>query len=156
MIPIRDLFETHLTVSDLNRSMRFYGEILGLKLAQVFPERKVAFYWIGQPGASMLGLWEAGTGPQHMKLHTAFTVELTDLLDAPRRLRDANVVPRDFAENPTDEPVVLAWMPAASLYFHDPDGNLLEFLAMLPNAPQPELGVTSWTEWTQRKPTRRK
>ncbi len=151
MIPIRDLFESHLTVSDLERSMRFYGETLGLELARVFPERKAAFYWVGQPGGSMLGVWETGSAPQHMSLHIAFSVELTDLLDAPRRLRAANVLPRDFAGNPTDEPVVLAWMPAASLYFHDPDGNLLEFLAMLPDAPQPELGVIGWTAWTRRK-----
>ena len=56
MIPIRDLFETHLTVRDLQRSMAFYGDKLGLKLARVFPDRKVAFYWMGSPGASMLGL----------------------------------------------------------------------------------------------------
>ncbi|HEY6306214.1 MAG TPA: VOC family protein [Candidatus Angelobacter sp.] len=155
MIPIHDLFETHLTVSDLERSMSFYGETLGLKLARAFPERKVAFYWIGQAGGSMLGLWEVGSGPQRMSLHTAFTVELADLLNAPRRLRAVNVVPRDFAQNPTDEPVVLAWMPAASLYFHDPDGNLLEFLAMLPEAPQPELGVISWSDWKRRKDTRK-
>jgi lactoylglutathione lyase len=55
MIPIRDLFESHLTVSDLARSMAFFGDTLGLKLARFFPERKVAFYlWIGGPGQAML------------------------------------------------------------------------------------------------------
>jgi lactoylglutathione lyase len=154
MIPIRGLFETHLTVTDLRRSMAFFGETLGLELAHAFPERGAAFYWIGRPGASMVGLWEVGTGPQRISLHAAFTVELADLRDAPRRLRDAGVMPLDFAGHPTDEPVVLAWMPAASLYFHDPDGNLLEFLAMLPDAPEPELGVVSWSAWTRRKTAR--
>jgi lactoylglutathione lyase len=123
MIPIRGLFESHLTVSDLQRSMAFLGDVLGLELAQVFPERKVAFYWIGGRGESMLGLWEVGTVPQRLSLHTAFRVDLPDLLRAPECLRAANVTPLDFAGNSTTEPVVLAWMPAASLYFKDPDAT---------------------------------
>lgn len=55
MLPIHSLFEAHLTVSDLNRSMHFYGDVLGLQLAKALPERKVAFYWTGEPGHSMLG-----------------------------------------------------------------------------------------------------
>jgi len=37
----------------------------------------------------------------------------------------------DFWGQPTDEPVVLGWMPAASLYFRGPDGDMLELLSML-------------------------
>jgi catechol 2,3-dioxygenase-like lactoylglutathione lyase family enzyme len=61
MIPVRGLFESHLTVGNLERSVGFYGGTLGLKLAHVVPERQVAFYWLGDPGTSMLGLWEVGT-----------------------------------------------------------------------------------------------
>jgi lactoylglutathione lyase len=147
MIPIRDLFETHLTVSDLGRSMKFYGDSLGLEVAQVFPDRKVAFYWIGAPGKSMLGLWETGSAPQKLSLHLAFEVALSDLLNAPEKLRAANITPLDFSGDPTNEPVVLAWMPAASVYFHDPDGNLLEFLSMLPDPPQPDQGIVKWSIW---------
>ena len=150
MIPIRDLFESHLTVINLERSMAFYGQTLGLELAQVFSERRVAFYWIGGRGKSMLGLWEVGTGPQRMALHLAFRADLEDLLAAAARLRAANVVPLDVDGKPTEEPVVLAWMPAASLFFRDPDGNQLEFLSMLPDDPQPELGIISWSRWNNR------
>jgi len=149
IIPIDNLFESHLTVADLQRSMSFYGDLLGLELAQVFTERKAAFYWIGSKRDSMLGIWEVGTSPQKMSLHIAFTVALQDILEAPARLRAANIVPRDFVGNPTDEPVVLAWMPSASLYFHDPDGNLLEFLTILPEPPRPELGVVAWSRWKE-------
>ena len=61
------------------------------------------------------------------------------------------MTPLDFSGNPTKEPVVLGWMPAASLYFYDPDGNLLEFLSMLPDSPEPLLGVVSWSHWTHRR-----
>jgi lactoylglutathione lyase len=150
VIPIHHLFESHLTVSSLQRSMAFFGGVLGLELAQVFLERRVAFYWVGRRNESMLGLWETGTIPQRLSLHLAFRVDLSDLLEAPERLRAANIIPRDFRGTPTEEPVVLAWMPAASLYFHDPDGNSLEFLAMLPDSPQPDLGGINWGRWSRR------
>ena len=149
MIAVQALFEIHLTVANLERAMAFYGGTLGLDLARAFPDRKAAFYWIGPGGNSMLGLWEVGTTPQRLSLHTAFKVDLADLLKAPAQLRAAHITPLDFWENPADEPVVLAWMPAASLYFRDPDGHLLEFLAMLPDPPQPEREIVAWTQWTQ-------
>ena len=40
--------------------------------------------------------------------------------------------------------------PAASVYFQDPDGHQLEFLCMLPDPPQPELGVVAWSRWQRR------
>src|SRR3954471_3841095 len=149
MIPIRDLFESHLNVTDLQRSMSFFGQTLGLELAEVFWERRVAFYWIGGRGNSMLGLWEVGTGPQKLSFHIAFRADLPHLLGAPALLRAANVVPLDFWGQPTNEPVVFAWMPAASLYFCDPDGTMLELLSMLPESPQPDLGIVGWSRWNE-------
>ena len=75
MIPIRELFETHLTVSDLERAKKFYGGTLGLELAGEFPERDVAFYWLGGRGTSMLGLWQVGSTPQRLGLHIALRVD---------------------------------------------------------------------------------
>ena len=152
LIPIADLFEAHLTVSDLDRAVAFYSDLLSLPLARVVPDRKVAFFWIGAPGKAMLGLWEAGTMPINVSLHVAFQVALSDLHDAPARLQKAGVQPRDFDGHPTEEPVVLAWMPAASVFFRDPDNNLLEFIAMLTDPPRPDLGVLPWSDWLRRTP----
>ncbi len=146
-IPIQGLFETHLTVSDLDRSIAFYRDTLGLELAQVFPERRVAFFWLGGRGNAMLGLWEIGSSPNLMRLHLAFTCRVMDVLAAPATLQAAGIAPLGFRGEPVDEPVVLGWMPAVSLYFHDPDGHLLEYLAMLPDEPQPDIGIIPYSRW---------
>lgn len=148
MIPVQDLFETHLTVTDLDRAIEFYRDVVGLQLAYVVAARQAAFFWIGPAGNAMLGLWATGSGPQRMTLHTAFRVSLADVVAAPNALRSAGITPLDFEGQPTDEPIVFAWMPAAAVFFHDPDGHLLEYLAMLPHEPSPEEGVVSWREWS--------
>ena len=150
LTPIADLFEAHLTVSDLDRAVAFYRDQLALPLAHIVPERKVAFFWIGARGKAMLGLWEAGTMPMSFSLHVAFQVTLPDLQEAPSRLQSAGIEPKDLAGLPTEEPVVLAWMPAAAVYFHDPDNNLLEFITMLPDPPRPDLGILPWSDWVRK------
>src|SRR5215211_8006302 len=111
-VQIDGLFETHLTVADLDRSVAFYRDVLGLPLAYTQPERGVAFFWIGAPGRAMLGLWKAGD-VLRMHLHFAMSVSLGELLAAPGKLRAAGVAPRGFGGEMSDEPVVLCWMPAA-------------------------------------------
>jgi lactoylglutathione lyase len=53
---IKGLFETHLFVEDLERSIVFYKDILGLEQCHFEAERRAAFFWIGQPKNAMLGL----------------------------------------------------------------------------------------------------
>lgn len=43
-IPVQGLFETHLTVSNLERSINFYQDIVGLQLALEISDRNAAFF----------------------------------------------------------------------------------------------------------------
>lgn len=146
-VPTLGLFETHLTVKHLETSITFYRDIVGLEMAYLLPERRVAFFWIGGRGHSMLGVWEVGDAPNGMRLHTAFTSTTEQVLAAPSALKAVGVVPKGFYGEPVAEPVVIGWMPALSLYFTDPDGHLLEYLAMLPQEPRPEVGIIPYSEW---------
>jgi lactoylglutathione lyase len=146
---VRGLFETHLTVTDLGRSMAFYRDVVGLPVALEAPERGAVLHWIGRPGQAMLGLWSIGSAPMGMQLHIAFDVALDDVLAAPKRLRAQGIEPLSFFGEPAAEPSFIGWMPAVAVYFRDPDGHMLEYLAMLEGPARPELGVVPWSQLRQ-------
>ena len=146
------LFEAHLTVADLDRSIAFYRDVVGLPLAFELRERAVAFFWIGARGGSMLGLWSLGSAPVGLSLHVAFRVSLAEVLRAGDALRAAGVMPLSFFGAEASEPSVIGWMPAAAVYFRDPDGHQLEYLAMLDEPPDAERGIVSWSEWASADP----
>ena len=105
---------------------------------------------VGPPGHSMLGLWTVGHAPQHLSLHLAFRTSVANVIDAFNQLRSVGVTPLSFFTTEADEPSVIGWMPAAAVYFRDPDGHLLEYLAMLDDDPRSDLGIVSWSQWTGR------
>jgi lactoylglutathione lyase len=108
---IKNLYETHLQVKDLNTSIEFYNN-LGLELSLLIEDRRIAFFYIGKD-RQLLGLWE---------------------------------VP---------EPIVHTWMPAAAIYFNDPDGNELEFISWLQDEPH-NLGYAIYlSEWNELIKTRK-
>jgi len=67
--PVDRLFEAHLTASDLDASIAFYRDQVGLELAHVVPARQAAFFWVGSRGSTMLGLWAGGSAPQKTTTH---------------------------------------------------------------------------------------
>lgn len=146
------LFETHLTVGDLDRSVAFYRDVVGLPVALEVPERGAAFLWIGGPGEAMLGLWSLGSAPIALSLHIALTTSLRAVLGACDALRSEGVTPLSFFGDETIEPSVIGWMPAAAVYFRDPDGHLIEYLAMLDEPPRPDRGIIAWSAWTAADP----
>jgi len=136
---IMHLYETHLPVTSTEKSMQFYVDIVGLKFAYRDPGRDIVFLWIGTDRRSMLGLWGPTTtyGRDPHRCHFAIAVGLPELLVAGPRLNGAGVPTRNFAGEETTEPSVIGWMPSAQLYFRDPDGHSLEFIALLEDAPEP-------------------
>jgi lactoylglutathione lyase len=143
---IRRIFETHIYVRDLERSMAFYENVLGLQLGTLDSTRRIAFYWVGGPNISMLGLWEKSSG-QFEARHYAFEIDAAEMGRAMKLLADNELGAYNFLNDGTADPMVFAWMPALAIYFPDPDGNELEFIAPLPGAPRPELGVVSLEDW---------
>lgn len=142
---ITGLFETHIEVSNLEKAMQFYEEILGLQPGRKEEERRIAFYWIAKHGQAMLGLWEK---PQVHPRHFAFQCHADWILhESVAFLQSKGLQPYNFLKDGNQRPMVFCWMPALAIYFNDPDGNALEFISMLPGKPQPEKGVVSYEEW---------
>lgn len=147
---VRGIFEVHLSVNNRHRSVKFYQDVLNFELAADIPRRDITFLWMGAPGSRMLGLW----GPEcpdppisRGKSHFAMELTVEEVKQSLITLSAKGVSPLDFDGNPTSEPIVLAWMPAISVYFNDPDGHSLEFISMLEEPPKPDLGVVRLSEW---------
>jgi hypothetical protein len=82
-----------------------------------------------------------------MKLHYAFQVGLDDAIASVAALRNAGIQPVSGLGNPIEEPEVIPWIPAASVYFRDPDGHSLEYIAMLPEEPAPLMERLPLSRW---------
>ncbi|MDR6723961.1 catechol 2,3-dioxygenase-like lactoylglutathione lyase family enzyme [Paenibacillus amylolyticus] len=143
---IKGIFETHLNVTDLERSQHFYEQIMGLEHAYGQPERGNSFYWVGGRGNAMLGIWQKEPD-KVQRQHFAFHVSLEDMKQAVPYLEAKGIAARNFLDDDIGELYVFGWMPAVSVYFTDPDGHSLEFISMLPDEAKSELGMVPWSTW---------
>jgi catechol 2,3-dioxygenase-like lactoylglutathione lyase family enzyme len=141
------LYETHIYTTNLENSIEFYKK-LGLDLAHTIPERKVAFFWFDPNNKKdhMLGIWEL---PEYKmrKSHFAFKVNYDEIKNSVQWLKDRGIESISAFGHEGKEPVVLTWMPAASLYFLDPDGNELEFIHILQEKKTTNKDVLYLSEW---------
>lgn len=120
---VQALLETALYVSDLTRSIAFYRSILGLPLLGEFDAERGAALAVGN---SVLLLFRAAetTRGNHMPAHgtvgaghIAFEIAAADRLEWKLWLATGGVqieAELSFGHHPS------------SIYFRDPDGNLLE------------------------------
>ena len=121
--PQKRVFETVLYASDLGAAVAFYADVLGFEMIQrsdvlaafrcgdgvllIFDRKKSAASGRGVPSHGT-----AGTG------HVAFAASATELAIWRERLRGKGVAIESE----------VAWeVGGNSIYFRDPDGNILEF-----------------------------
>ncbi len=143
---ITGLYETHIQVSSLEQSTEFYSGLPGLQLAMIDWERNIAFYWIGNQGEAMLGLWE--NKKPFASQHFAFRSSLDYILnDAVPFLNSMHIECYNFLKDGTSKPMVFGWSSTIAIYFRDPDNHELELIATLPQHPRPELGIISYEKW---------
>ena len=153
---IKGIYEAHLPVQDLERSIAFY-EKLGLKLS--WRDEDTAFFWI-EEGKSWIGLWEGDEyqTPYHPALrHIAFHVSYDDLKKALNWLTSIDIEPVPFGGRASIEPFVRPHQGNASVYFNDPDGNSLELMCSVKVPPHlrsitEKLSIPKWEELLQEKP----
>ena len=147
------LYETHLPVSQTRISEVFYREVIGLPFAYRDPTRDIVFLWADEKKKSMIGLWGASTGYGRQNgiftpCHLAFSVLFEQLQHAIRKLNELGIETHGFAGYASSEPSVIGWMPSAQIYFRDPDGHSLEFIALLPEPPNTGF-IGSYSEWVK-------
>jgi catechol-2,3-dioxygenase len=125
---LRRLQHLVLWVSDVERSVRFYRDVLGFEVKRRHP--RAAFLKIpGTPDDHHLGLFEqTGVAPPDERVarmyHAAWEVgDLTDLARARRRLREAGALVGESDHG-----------ASLSLYARDPDGLEFELFWTVPGA----------------------
>ena len=144
---IKGIYETHINVENLEASIEFYQNVLGLEKCGYNDERRIAFFWVGQPQEYMLGIWEKPKS-EIVKMHFAFRCDKEDILNnSISFLKERNLKPYNFLKDNNETPMVFSWMPALAIYFDDPDGHCLEFISILEGQPKPELGIITFDEW---------
>ncbi len=144
---IKGIYETHINVFNLERSIEFYKNVLELVECGVNQERRIAFFWVGKPKQYMLGLWEKPK-TEVVKMHFAFRCDTDDILiKSVKYLKNKNLKPYNFLRDGREIPLVFSWMPALAIYFDDPDGHCLEFISILEGEANSKLGIITYDEW---------
>jgi lactoylglutathione lyase len=148
------LYEVHLPVTDLDRSVEFYVVKLGFEFGFGGSDGSSALLLYTQAHQRcMLGLFRVARVVHRSaaEYHISFRVAEEDIDRMVPWLRERGIEtehpPRAPVQGPMSEPIVHGWMPAAAVFFRDPDGHLLEFIADLSDAPRPDFLYRPMSEW---------
>jgi lactoylglutathione lyase len=148
------LYEVHLPVTNLQRSIDFYTSKLSFELGWSTPAGSSALLIYDDEGTRwMLGLYRVDTvvhrSPAEYHISLRVAEAQADTMVAWLRARGIEPFhpPHAPIQGTVDEPIVHGWMPAAAVFFKDPDGHLLELIADLSDAPRPDFLYRPLSEW---------
>jgi catechol 2,3-dioxygenase-like lactoylglutathione lyase family enzyme len=142
-MPVRGLDHLAITVADVERTLDFYRRALGAELLyeDLWRAGKIPVL-ILQLGTSRLSVHAAAKPAKpHARAPTAGSADFCFRWDGPLDAAAAQLAAAGVAieEGPVPRPAADG-RPGASLYFRDPDGNLLELLSTEPSG-QPIRGA---------------
>lgn len=147
-------YEVHLPVTDLDRAVAFYVDKLGFEQGFHRPDRSGALLlYEAAEGRSMLGLFvvESIEHRTAAEYHVSLRVDEEDIDRMIPWLEERGIEPIHpptfSVEGPVTEPMVHGWMPAAAVFFQDPDGHLLELIADLSDPPRADFLYRPLSEW---------
>ncbi len=123
MAPLRYVMESALYVEDVARAVAFYRDVLGLRVLEEFEQKRGAALAVGNTVLLLFRAEETRKGgelPAHGARgngHVAFCVEPDQLQAWKTHLTSHSVeIEQEYSFGDTPP----------SIYFRDPDGNLLE------------------------------
>jgi glyoxylase I family protein len=125
MIEIKGVAHFSIPVSDMDKSIKFYTEIVGCRLLSVLPNKSITFLDAG--GVCVLLIRRPAPihkGPHEMSdgVHHAFVIDASQYQAAKESLRSKGIdifLEEDRRGGTIDGP---------RFYFRDPDGTPLEFI----------------------------
>jgi glyoxylase I family protein len=125
MIELKGVAHFSIPVSDVDRSIKFYTEIVGCKLLSVLPNKSITFLDAG--GVCVLLIKRPSPiakGPPEMSdgVHHAFMIDGSQYQEAMETLRKNGV--EVFFEEDRRGGII----DGPRFYFRDPDGTPLEFI----------------------------
>ena len=125
LIKTKGLAHFTIPVTDTVRSQKFYEDVLGMKSVQVNHERGMVFMDSGGDCVILTKTENPISTAEERDIHHAWVVEHEEYEDAVKALKENKSIDFLFDEDRQGGAV-----NGPRAYFHDPDGNVLEIIAL--------------------------
>ena len=125
LVKLADLDHVTFTVSDLEKSVKFYHDVFGFEIKEDYRNDASPWAIIGIPGKVYLCLYQAKTVPNENNtiMHWGFHIETSDAKALAETLSAQGVKVKTFEGSPDG---VIDYGASDSIYILDPDGYSIE------------------------------